>query len=126
MGILNRTLYRRSRHSGCCRCALADMGDYKRHLLTDDVYILRRLGITDRTAMAKIDRRYIHAVNADGIRRIIPNPNYASHDSDKDMNEGYFFDDDWYLTHGYVTIEQHRENLKIALGQMQKRYGRNG
>lgn len=35
-------------------------------------------------------------------------------------------DDDWYLTHGYVTIEQHRENLKIALGQMPKRYGRNG
>lgn len=76
--------------------------------------------------MAKRDRRYIHAVNADGIRRIIPNPNCVSHDSDKDMNEGYFFDVDWYLTHGYVTIEQHRENLKIALGQMQKRYGRNG
>lgn len=56
--------------------------------------------------MAKRDRRYIHAVNADGIRRIIPNPNCASHDSDKDMNEGYFFDVDWYLSHGCMTLEE--------------------
>lgn len=56
--------------------------------------------------MAKRDRCYIHAVNADGIRRIIPNPNYASHDSDKDMNEGYFFDVDWYLSHGCMTFEE--------------------
>ena len=82
------------------------MGDYKRHLLTNNVDILRRVGITNRTAMAKRDRCYIHAVNADGIRRIIPNPNYASHDSDKDMNEGYFFDVDWYLSHGCMTLEE--------------------
>lgn len=82
------------------------MGYYQRHLLTDNVYILRRVGITNGSAMAKRDRRYIHAVNADGSRRIIPNLNCASHDSNKDMNEGYFFDVDWYLSHDCMTLEE--------------------
>lgn len=105
MGILTRTPYRRSRHSGSSRSALAGMGDYKRHLLTDNVDILRRVGITNRPAMAKRDRRYIHAVNADGIQKIISNPICGFHDSCKESREEYFFDVDWYLSHGCMTLE---------------------
>lgn len=69
--------------------------------------------------MGTSDKEILHVIDKNGRHLTIP---FSEDVGCKEC----VVDDDWYLTHGYVTIEQHRENLKIALGQMQKRYGRNG
>lgn len=62
--------------------------------------------------MKTSDKDILHVIDKNGRHLTIPF-------SEEVGCREYIVDDEWYLNHGYVTIEQHRENLGIALEQSQ-------
>ncbi len=62
--------------------------------------------------MDKKEKDLLHIITKNGERKTIPFPDNKDNHINEADNEEYKIDIDWYLNNGYLTIDQHKKNLK--------------
>ena len=60
-----------------------------------------------------MEKTELHLINLDGQKKVVP---FIEDSLSEDFNGNLLVDDEWYLTHGYVTLEQHKDHLKDRIG----------
>lgn len=56
-----------------------------------------------------MEKNYIHIINSKGEKKVVP---FVGEELTlEDIPGNFMVDDEWYLSHGYVTLEQHKKHL---------------
>lgn len=66
--------------------------------------------------MERIDKSMVHLINKKGERKVMPwAERKKMNESQEETDDKFYFDTEWYLSHGCVTLEQHEEKMKELL-----------
>lgn len=60
-----------------------------------------------------MDKNILHVINRIGQKMVVPFIEKGP--LTDDVNDEFFVDEEWYLAHGYVSLEQHRSHLNEQL-----------